>query len=51
MEWSEENSIKLIVAYCNKSLLWDPQHKDHFKKPLKPNAWRETGAEMDITVD
>nr|CAH7763904.1 unnamed protein product [Callosobruchus chinensis] len=32
MEWSEEYIIKLIDAYREKSLLWNPQHKDHFKK-------------------
>ena len=51
MEWSEENLIKLIDAYRNKSLLWDPQHKNHFKKPLKADAWREIGAEMDMSAD
>lgn len=45
MVWSEENSLKLIDAYRKKSLLWDLQHKDRFKKPLKADAWREIGAD------
>lgn len=48
MEWSEENSIKLIDAYSSKSRLWDPQHEDHFKKSLKADAWRKIGAQTDI---
>lgn len=51
MEWSEETLIKLIDEYRKQSILWDPQHKDHYKKHKKADAWREISAEMNVSAD
>lgn len=51
MEWSNENTLKLINVYRTKSLLWDPKHVNHFKKPMKEDAWREIESEMNISAE
>lgn len=51
MEWSEETLLKLIDAYRKQTILWDPRHKDHYKKHLKADAWREISTDMDICKD
>ncbi|GBM38145.1 hypothetical protein AVEN_48482-1 [Araneus ventricosus] len=50
MEWSEEILLKLIRAYRNKRLLWDQIHKNHYRKNLKANAWKEISDEINTSV-
>lgn len=50
-EWSEEITLTLIDIYKRKTVLWDPKHKDHFKKPLKEDAWREISVEINKNAE
>lgn len=36
--------------FTTKSNLWDPQHKDNFKKPLIADAWRVIEAGANVTA-
>lgn len=51
MEWPEEMVLRLVEVYKTKNLLWDPKHKDHFKKPLREDAWREIAVEINSTAE
>lgn len=51
MEWTEETALKLIDVYKRKCLLWNSKEQDHFKKPLRENAWQEIAVEMNVPAE
>lgn len=51
MEWESDNCLQLISLYEDKPELWQPDHKYHFNKLKKNDAWEYIANEMNITVD
>lgn len=46
-EWSEHKCLSLIDAYKEHSILWNPKHKDYYKKNLKEDAWANIGSSLN----
>lgn len=41
MSWNNESVIKLIKAYKNKEIIWNPRNQNHYNRLLKKDAWDE----------
>lgn len=51
MEWSEENLLNLVETYKLFQNLWDPKHKDYFKKEKKIDAWNEIASAVGKSAE
>ena len=48
MDWDSEKCLKLIGLYKKKAELWQPDHKYHYNKLKKNDAWEEIASKMGI---
>ncbi|XP_039282741.1 uncharacterized protein LOC120351020 [Nilaparvata lugens] len=51
MEMSESSILDMIELYKNRALLWNPAHKNYFRRDLKQDAWDEISGVMGLSVD
>jgi len=50
IEWTEEETLKLITNYKEYELLWNPKHTSCHNKLKKNIAWEELAKEFDCQV-
>lgn len=50
MEWTEEETLKLIISYKEFELLWNPKHVSYHNKLKKNVAWEELAQEFKCQV-
>lgn len=50
MEWSDEQSLKLIELYRDKPMLWDSTHKEYKLSKRKIDIWQDIAKELNCSV-
>lgn len=51
MEWTKENTERLIEQYREKAVLWDPQHNEYKNRNKKQDGWADLASDFEGNVD
>lgn len=50
MEWSNDESLRLIDEYKKRPILWDVKHRLHYSKQQKSQAWTAIGENLNVSA-
>jgi len=50
IEWTQEETLKLITSYKEYELLWNPKHTSYHNKLKNNIAWEELAKEFSCQV-